>query len=100
MSALESIHSFYPAQILYRNLAEEVKETDIDSVAVSIRRVDSLFYHFGWAAAETLLLSPYLRMMPIVLQHNCITVLYYSHYKFYFCYLVCLFFYPSELMNQ
>lgn len=37
--ALESIHSFYPAQILYRNLEEEVKETEIDSVAVSIRRV-------------------------------------------------------------
>lgn len=55
--ALESIHSFYPAQILYRNLAEEVKETEIDSVAVSIRRADSWFYHFGWAAAETLLLS-------------------------------------------
>lgn len=53
--ALESIHSFYPAQILYRNLAE------IDSVGVLLClywwmvgvRVDRWFYHFGWAAAET-----------------------------------------------
>lgn len=56
MSALESIHSFYPAQILYRNLAEEVKETEIDSVAVSIRR------EVGWIVGFTTLAGKQLRL--------------------------------------
>lgn len=94
--ALEFIHSFYPAQILYRNLAE------IDSVGVLLCPYVGWIDGFTTSAGQQLRLlqSPYLRMMHIVLKHNCISSLYYSNCKFCFCYLVCSFFYPSELMNQ